>query len=116
MSYLELAKRLHAELKASRAEPDIPTIPAEPDDPLLTIEHWYPEFHRLHRSVVHETRDFDYAWVRQNQPSLYREIKLKEQQIDHLHECRMSAVMDLIRDWRGLILRAYTVQRTKEAA
>jgi hypothetical protein len=54
------------------------------EDPILSVGQWYPEFHRFHMAVVHETPDFDYCWLRGAKPDLYRAIKAKENEIDAL--------------------------------
>jgi hypothetical protein len=75
-------------------------------DLVLTVAQWFPEFHRLHMTAVHDTRDFDYGRVRQNRPDLYRQIKAIEDQIDSLYDTRLSVVMELMGRWRELIERA----------
>lgn len=84
------------------------------DDPLLGPGGWYPEFHSYHESVVKETPNFDYILLRQRNPDLYREIKVKENEIDMLQGARLSEVMALVREWRGLILKADFEQRRAE--
>lgn len=102
MSYLAIAKKAEEELRVSAQ-----------DDPVLDPEQWYPEFHRFHMAVVHETPDFDYGWVRQNNPHLYRHIKAKENKIDALSVAKLSQVMALLREWRELILTAEFDQRAE---
>lgn len=76
------------------------------DDPLLTPEQWYPEFHRFHVHVCHEIPDFDRLWVKQHRSHLYQKIKSLENQIDALGEAKLSEVMVIMREWRELILSA----------
>jgi hypothetical protein len=94
---------------SSTSAPQSPSI----DDPLLSVEQWYPEFHRFHMAVVAETPEFDYGWLRHNRPELYRAIKAKEDEIDALGATRLSQVMALLREWRELILTACFNQRTE---
>jgi hypothetical protein len=98
----EAAKRIAARELASMAT----NRPERADDPILSVEQWYPEFHRFHTTVVAETPDFDYGWLSHNRPDLYRQIKAKEDQIDGLDAPRLSKVMAVMREWRELILTA----------
>ncbi len=76
------------------------------DDPILPVEAWYPVFKEFHLKVVHETRDFDYGWVRANRLDLYRSLKEKEAELDSLRDARLSEVMAVMREWRILILKS----------
>jgi len=109
MSYLDIVRRTKEQLvqrpeaalsKEATAETEIV------DDPVLSPEQWYPEFHRFHMAVIAETPDFDYGWLRRNRLVLYRQIKAKENEIDALGSARLSNVMALMREWRELILMA----------
>jgi hypothetical protein len=82
------------------------TTPEPDDDPLLRVEQWYPEFHRLHMAVVAETPDFDYGWLRQHRPDLYQRIKDKENAIDALETVRLSEIMAIMTEWRWLMMDA----------
>ncbi len=85
------------------------------EDPILTPEQWIPHFRDLHHKVVKETPDFDYGWLQANRPDVYQAIKAKELELDSLRGARLSPVMGIIRDWRGLILQAESErQRTDE--
>lgn len=106
----EVVKRALAMLH-SRAEPEAKAVQ---DDPVLDPGQWYPEFHRLHMQAVHETPDFDYAWVRRNRPELYREIKAIEDRIDTLQQARLSEIVGIITQWRELVLRAFFEQQANE--
>ncbi len=55
--------------------------------------------------------EFDYLALKEQSPELYREIKTKENEIDALGDVRVSEVMGLVRQWRGLVLKAYFQQR-----
>jgi len=76
------------------------------EDPILMPEHWIPHFRDLHHKVIKETPDFDYGWLRANRPDVYQSIKTKENELDALQEARLSEVMAIMRQWRGLILQA----------
>ena len=78
----------------------------EEDDPFLPVEAWFPVFADLHRRLVLEVRDFDWLWVKENNPDLYRSLKSKEDELDALGEVRRSEVMTIIREWRELLLKA----------
>lgn len=104
MSYLETAKRAEQGLKRG----------SQPDDPVLSLDQWYPEFHRFHVQVVQETPNLDWQWLREQRPDLYRSIKAKESELDALGEARLSEVMEIMGEWRGLMLRA-EVEVTKTA-
>ena len=81
------------------------------DDPILAPGDLFPEFHRLHNAVVHETPDLDYGWVRRDRPDLYRRIKTIEDRIDGIEETRLSLIIGIMSGWRELILRAEFEQR-----
>ncbi|HEY6367486.1 MAG TPA: hypothetical protein VI585_22120 [Candidatus Binatia bacterium] len=102
MSYLALAKKAEEELKGSAQ-----------DDPILDPEQWYPHFRDLHYKVIAETPHFDYGWIRQNRLELYRLIKVKENEIDSLGAAKLSQVMELLREWRELVLTACFDQRAE---
>jgi hypothetical protein len=108
MDYLEIARRAKADFRkmqvALRQRWQSGEEPA--DEPILSVAQWYPEFHRFHMAVVNETPGFDYGWVRHNRPDLYRRIRVKEDEIDALGVARLSQVMELLRQWRELILMA----------
>ena len=76
------------------------------EDPILTPEQWYPEFYRFHVQVVQETPDLDWQWLGEQRPDLYRTIKGREHELDALGEARLSEVMKIMGQWRGLILKA----------
>ena len=94
MSYLDLAKKAERDLRA------------QAEDPILTLEQWYPEFHRFHIQVVQETPNLDWQWIRDKRPELHRAIKGIEDTIDGLGDARLSDVLSLMREWRDLILKA----------
>ena len=96
-------KALLQELREHREE--VKSILAE-DDPILPVEAWFPVFKELHHKVIAETADFDYGWLRDNRVELYQAIKAKESELDALGEARLSEVMQVMGEWRGLILRA----------
>lgn len=81
------------------------------NDPVLSLEVWYPVFHQLHLRVASETKGFDYRWVKDNRPKLHRRIKTIEDRIDALQEVRLSTVLSTMREWRELVLKAYFEQR-----
>ena len=76
------------------------------EDPTLTPDQWYPEFHRFHVQVAQENPDFDRLWLKQYRPDLYLSLKAKEGEIDALHEARLSQVVAIMREWRELVLKA----------
>ena len=84
------------------------------DDPILTPEQWWPEFHRFHVEVVRSTPDLDWKWLREERPELHRTIKGIEDTIDGLGDARLSDVLSLMREWRGLVLKAESEQGTHE--
>jgi len=84
------------------------------DDPILPLEAWYPVFKELHRKVVAETPHFDYLWLKEHRPDLYQAIKAKENELDALGPAPLSQVMAIMREWRGLILKA-EFDREREA-
>ncbi len=51
------------------------------EDPILTPEQWYPEFHRFHVQAVQETPNLDWQWLREQRPDLYTGIKDKENEL-----------------------------------
>ena len=76
------------------------------NNPILTPEQWYREFHHFHVQVVQETPDLDWAWLRECRPELLQTIRDKEAELDALGEARLSEVMEIMGQWRELILKA----------
>lgn len=76
------------------------------DDPILTPEQWWPEFHRFHVGVVRETLSLDWGWLRGHRPELFQSILDTEAELDRLGDTRLSEVMQVMGKWRRLILRA----------
>ena len=114
LSYLELARKALADYQRRQGEAaclatEEPTTPA--DDPILTVDQWYPEFRNLHRATIAECGDFDYDEAKKNQPKLYTDIKNIENRIDAIDEVRLSVVVSLMREWRHLLQDAVTEQR-----
>ena len=105
MIYLETAKKAEQRLKRSSL----------PEDPVLSLDQWYPHFRDFHHGVIAETADFDYGWLRTNRPDLYQSIKAKENELDALGEARLSEVMEIMGQWRALILQA-ELEVTKRAS
>ena len=83
------------------------------DDPMVPLDAWYPVFSQLHRTVIAEAGDFDYAKCR---PDLYRQIRDAENAIDRMDEVRLSEVVAAMAVWRGLILKAVLEQGHKKVA
>ena len=81
------------------------------DDPILTPGDWYPFFRDFHHKVMAETADFDYLWVKEHHPHLYQSIKAKENALDALGNARLNEVMEIVGEWRSLVMRAYQDQR-----
>ena len=73
---------------------------------ILSPEEWYPEFHRFHVQVVQETPDLDWQWLREQRPDLYTAIRDRENEIDGLGDSRLSIVMQVMTEWRELVLKA----------
>ncbi|MCH7911731.1 MAG: hypothetical protein IH856_01655 [Deltaproteobacteria bacterium] len=76
------------------------------DDPILSPGQWYPHFRDFHHKVIAETPNFDYLWLKEHGPDLYRDIKAKENALDALGDARLSTVVALMRQWRELVLKA----------
>jgi len=76
------------------------------EDTVLSVAEWYPHFRDFHQRVTAEYPDFDYVWMRQNRPDLYRAMKAKENELDALQEARLSEVMAIMEAWRELVIRA----------
>jgi hypothetical protein len=108
VDYLEIARRAKADFRKMQVVLRQGWQPGEEpaDEPILSVEQWYPEFHRFHMAVVNQTPGFDYGWVRHNRPDLYRRIRVKEDEIDALSGARLSHVMALLREWREMVLTA----------
>ena len=90
--------------------------PSLPDDPIISIDAWYPTFHQMHVAVVAESPDFDYRELKHQNLELYSQIKAAEARIDALEDARLSEVMAIMTEWRGLILKATFEQRQRTAA
>jgi hypothetical protein len=84
------------------------------DDPLLTVETWFPIFHQFHAKVIAETQGFDYRWLKEHRPELHRQIKAVECHIDSFQHARLSAIMTAMHDWRALVLKAHFEQKKDE--
>ena len=86
------------------------------NDPKLTPEDWYSEFHRFYVQVVQSTPDFDWAWAEIYRPDMIVAIKDKECDLDDLGETRLSNVMAILKDWRSLILKvdSYCIEANKQ--
>lgn len=91
---------------------DVPQ-PETQDDPILTPDQWYPHFRDFHHRVVSEAPDFDYLWLKEHKPDLYRSIKAKENEIDALREARLAHVVGIMREWRELVLQAEFERRER---
>ncbi len=76
------------------------------EDPTLMPNQWYPDFRDFHHKVIAETPDFDYLWLKTHKPDLYQTIRAKENALDDLRDTRLSEIMAIMREWRGLILQA----------
>jgi hypothetical protein len=74
-------------------------------DPVLSVDLWFPEFHRLRRRVSAEAPDFDYVQVHKLHPDLYAEVKALERRIDELEDARLSRVIEIMTQWRTAILQ-----------
>ena len=100
-----------SEPKAGSPYPQTPVTPvtvvtSKGDDPNLSPEQWYREFHRFHVQIVQETPDLDWKWLREQRPELFQAIRQKEDELDALGNARLSEVMVIMREWRELILKA----------
>jgi len=76
------------------------------EDPILTLEQWYPEFHRFHVQVVEALNPDWWQRIREQRPDLYGAIRGKENELDALNDARLSEVMAIMREWRELVLQA----------
>ena len=76
------------------------------DEPILTPDQWYPEFHRFRVQVAQGTPDLDWAWLKEHRSELFQAIRDKEAKLDRLGDARLSEVMAIMGEWRELILKA----------
>jgi len=83
-------------------------INSQEKDPFLNHEEWYWECSRLRTQVY--VGEFCFAgclsWVEKNWPEMFQAIVDKEKEIDRLEDARLSTIMMLLQEWRGLILKA----------
>ncbi len=93
-------------MAANRPAPIPHPEPIPADDPIISVDAWYPTFHQMHVAVVAESPDFDYGELKRQNLELYSEIKAAEARIDALEDVRLSEVMVIMTEWRGLILKA----------
>ena len=75
-------------------------------DPILSPDQWFREFHRFYVKVVQETRNLDWQWLKEHRPDLWQTIKDKENEIDGLGDAKLSWVMEIMGQWRQLVLKA----------
>ena len=75
------------------------------DDPILSLDAWYPVFKEFHHRVVIETPNFDYLLLKEHRPDLYQAIKVKEAELDSLRDVRLSEVTAIMHEWRTLVLQ-----------
>ena len=109
--------REEAKLMAVNRTAPIPhPEPIPLDDPIISVDAWYPTFHQMHVAVVAESPDFDYRELKHQNLELYSQIKAAEARIDALEDARLSEVMAIMTEWRGLILKATFEQRQRTAA
>ena len=97
--------------KPTRMTPAENKVVRTDDDPIVPVAAWFPEFHVFHRKVIAETPSFDYLWLKEHRPDLYRDLKTKEVELDALKDARLSEVMAIIREWRELVLQGCFEQR-----
>lgn len=74
------------------------------DDPILPPVVWLPVFHEWRCNLTPYPPD--YGYLRQYNPELYRKLKVVERKIDGLYEARLSQVMEILGEWRRLLLEA----------
>ena len=103
-----------APVDANRPATIPPPEPIPADDPIISVDAWYPTFHQMHVAVVAESPDFDYGELKHENLELYSKIKAAEARIDALEEVRLSEVMAIMTEWRGLLLKATFEQHGRQ--
>jgi len=76
------------------------------DDPILPVDAWLPDYLIFRKEVYRQVKDSDiWGYARTKKPELYAELKKVEAKMDTLKDARLSRVMELLRQWRDLILK-----------
>jgi hypothetical protein len=55
---------------------------------------------------MEDTPEFDYHWVKVNRPDLHKAIRAKEDELDALEAAPLSKVLEIMSEWRTLVLHA----------
>jgi len=90
------ARAIIEELRERKQE-ILEALNPEEEDPVLTPDQWYREFHRFHVVVVQETPDLDWKWLKEQRPELFQAIRQKEDELDGLGSAKLSEVDSLPR-------------------
>jgi hypothetical protein len=83
-------------------------------DPVVPVDAWLPIFHEWRCSLIPDAPD--YIFLREHNPELYHELKALERKTDALQDAKLSEVMNLLTEWRQLVLKACFEQREREKA
>ena len=76
------------------------------EDPVLSVDVWLPEYLTFRKEVYRQVKDTNiWGYARTEKPELYIELKKAEARIDNLSSARLSEVMELLRQWQGVMLQ-----------
>ena len=99
-------KALLWELRRYREEVKLILAELAEEDPILSPVQWYPHFRDYHHTVISKTPHLDWLWVKEHRQDLCWAIKAKENEIDALGPAPLSRVIEIMKEWRELVLKA----------
>ena len=115
MAELEVKRQPDGKVVARRSD-GLPLTPVEreearrrikEEDPIITQDIMMEEFRRLQERILgSELKDFDYGWLKENQLDLYGAIKATEAEMDGTEGKPLSVLLNIIREWIGLVQEA----------
>jgi len=81
------------------------TVEAE-DDPILSVDEWLPEYLAFRKKVYQQVKDANiWGYARTEKPELYAKLRAAEAKLDGPSDARLSEVMELLGQWRAVMLQ-----------
>ena len=86
------------------------------DDPILSVDAWLPEYLAFREKVYQRVKDSDvWGHARNKKPDLYAKLRGAESELDKLANARLSKVMELLKQWRALVLKIQLDEKQNRA-